>query len=66
MLAEILDDLLEQRSGEKLRGLGYRFFAIGQSAQLTPVERLAATGDRNFLLVSADRWTQIEGSVKQI
>ena len=66
MLVEILDDALEQRFGDRLRGLGYRFFTISQSAQLTPVERLTATCDRNFLLVSADRWTQIEGAMKLI
>jgi hypothetical protein len=67
MLVEILDDLLEQRFGDKLRGLGYGFFTIEQSAKLTPVETLTETQDWNFVLVSADdRWTKIEGSIERV
>jgi hypothetical protein len=51
MLVEIVDDSLVQRFGERLRGLGYRFLTIGRSTQLSPVTKLKATGDRNFLNV---------------
>jgi FkbM family methyltransferase len=66
ILVEILDDSLELRLGDTLRGLGYRFLSIGPSAKLTPVQKLTATSDRNLLVVPKDRWTQIDGSMEKI